>query len=250
MPSAHRVGGPLRPVSTPFAQLTLTNGWAETSLPVSPVEHVKHVSRCFITSVNTALWSPITAVMGYARRCCSPGEGLSRRRPCSRRGLHRLEIGEDTPERVVAQDALPHGHALVQAPVIHRLIVDLRRLLTVADLQPAKVPGTLSLDGVGAVAMRAVLVEQPPAVLDQVTPPFEGIRHRGRSDLGGLGRGPREKRQSQNGRSRTADERTARRAPPGSPAIAIHLILRRSTRAVSSPARTLRERPLPGLHRC
>src|SRR5712691_7000795 len=123
------------------------------------------------------------SLMARDWRAPPPGSGLS---------LDGLQIDEDTPQHIVAQDALPDGHALVEAPLAHGLVEHRGRLLPVTEREPAQVERPLSLDRVWPVAVCAVLVEQAAALRDHVGGTLHGVRGSCRCLLGRRCRGPGE----------------------------------------------------------
>jgi len=157
----------------------------------------------------------VTASLGHDLRAPTVRERRSGRR-ASRCGLYGLQIREDSPERLVAEHALPHGHALVQSPMAHRLVEHLRRLRPVSKPESAEIPRPLPLYCVGPVTVRAVLVEQASTFLHQVEAPFEGICHRRRRDLRRPRRRPRQKQERGDDSTAPGDDPVlAYRLPPG-----------------------------------
>src|SRR5216683_6323913 len=74
--------------------------------------------------------------------------------------LHRLEKGEDNPERLVIQPPRPVGHALVRSAMRDREVEHVGHVLAVATLEPAEVSGRIGADRIRPMAMRAILVEE------------------------------------------------------------------------------------------
>src|SRR5437773_7934245 len=69
--------------------------------------------------------------------------------------LDGLQVDEDASQHLVAQDALPDGHPLLEAPLAHRFAEYLGRLPPVTERQSTQVERPLSLNRVRSVAMRA-----------------------------------------------------------------------------------------------
>src|SRR6266566_3579472 len=113
-------------------------------------------------------------------------------------------MASDSSAPRVAQDALPDGHALVEAPLAHGLVEHRGRLLSVTEREPAQVERPLSLDRVWPVAVRAVLVEQASALRDHVG----GTLHRVRGSCL-LGRGCRGPGETEGGAERRDAQRAA-----------------------------------------
>ena len=74
--------------------------------------------------------------------------------------LHRLEEGEDGPQRLVVQHSLPVRHAFFSPAMRDREVEHVGGLLAVAALEPAQVSGRIRTNRVRRMAMRAILVEQ------------------------------------------------------------------------------------------
>src|SRR6266480_1723821 len=105
--------------------------------------------------------------------------------------LDGLQVDEDSPQHLVAQDALPDGHALGETPRAHRLVEHRGRPISVAEREPAQVERPLSLDRVRPVAMPTVLVEQAATHRGRVGGIVRQARG-GRRRLLGRGGGPGE----------------------------------------------------------
>src|SRR5207245_1743751 len=130
----------------------------------------------------------------------------------SRLRLDGLQVDEDAPEHLVAQDALPDGHPLVEAPLAHRFAEYLGRLPPVTERQSTQVERPLSLNRVRPVAMGAVLVEQAPAIRDRVGGTLLGRDPRG---PGGTEGGGCERRDAQrNAEPRQLPSSNTTRTPP------------------------------------
>ena len=85
---------------------------------------------------------------------------------CLRRSLlrlHRLEEGEDGPQRLVVQHSLPVRHALFSPAMRDGEVEHVGRLLAVAALEAAQVSGRIGADRVRRMAMCAILIEQAAA---------------------------------------------------------------------------------------
>jgi hypothetical protein len=74
--------------------------------------------------------------------------------------LHRLEKGEDGPQRLVVQRSLPVRHAFFSPAMRDREVEHVGRLFAVAALEPAQVSGRIRTNRVRRMAMRAILVER------------------------------------------------------------------------------------------
>src|SRR3954468_9427326 len=78
----------------------------------------------------------------------------------SRLRLNRRQERVDLPHRLIAQNAFPHRHAFFHSTVVDGLVEHGDRIVAIADLEAAQIARTLALLGVGAVTMRAKLIEQ------------------------------------------------------------------------------------------
>src|SRR5262249_27726739 len=74
--------------------------------------------------------------------------------------LHRLEKGEDGPERLIIQEPRPVWHPLVRSAVRDREIEQVCRFFGIAVLEPAEISGRIGADRIRSMAVCAILVEQ------------------------------------------------------------------------------------------
>src|SRR3989454_9794898 len=128
--------------------------------------------------------------------------------------LDGLQVDEDTPQHIVAQDALPDGHALVEAPLAHGLVEHRGRLRSVTEREPAQVERPLSLDRVWPMAVRAVLVEQASALRDHVGGTLHRVRGSCLLGRGCLGPGETEGGAERRDAQRAAEPGKVPRAEP------------------------------------